>query len=183
NWIFARVCIFVSRQFCSGRVGDGQFFFQFACERLFRCFSKFHLAPGEFPFQRMGLPRLAAADQNISIPLNQSGHDLDHVLIGAYILTDSTMRFAISIRGGGVRGIIPCYCLMKLEAQLGGVTRDHIDYCAGTSTGALLTAATAAGIPASVSLKVYTDRSPEIFTPTGGVAEAKRFAVGFMFDP
>jgi len=93
------------------------------------------------------------------------------------------MRFAISIRGGGVRGIIPCYCLMKLEAQLGGVTRDHIDYGAGTSTGALLTAAIAAGIPASVSLKVYTDRSPEIFPPTGVVAEAMRFAVEFMFDP
>jgi patatin-like phospholipase/acyl hydrolase len=72
---------------------------------------------------------------------------------------------------------------MKLESQLGGLTRDHIAYCGGTSTGALLTAAVAAGIPASEILKIYTDRSHEIFTPAGLVAEAKRAAEGFMYDP
>ena len=50
------------------------------------------------------------------------------------------MRNMISIRGGGIRGIIPCCCLIELEKQLGGVTRDHIDYCAGTSTGAVAAA-------------------------------------------
>jgi len=93
------------------------------------------------------------------------------------------MRNILSIRGGGIRGIIPCCCLIKLETQLGGVTRDHVDFCAGTSTGALLTAAVAAGIPASALLKVYTDRSKEIFTPTGLVADAKRVAEGYMYDP
>ena len=93
------------------------------------------------------------------------------------------MRNILSIRGGGIRGIIPCCCLIELEQQLGGLTRDHIDYCAGTSTGALLAAAVAAGIPASQILTVYTDRSQEIFTPTGAVAAAKRVAVGFMYDP
>ena len=72
---------------------------------------------------------------------------------------------------------------MKLESQLGGLTRDHFEYCGGTSTGALLTAAVAAGIPASEILKVYTGRSHEIFTPTGLVAEAKRVVEGFMYDP
>jgi predicted acylesterase/phospholipase RssA len=93
------------------------------------------------------------------------------------------MRKLLSIRGGGIRGIIPCCCLMRLESQLGGVTRDHIDFCAGTSTGALLTAAIAAGIPASELLKVYTERSHEIFTPTGAVAKAKRLVEGYMYDP
>ncbi|MBZ5622610.1 MAG: patatin-like phospholipase family protein [Acidobacteriia bacterium] len=93
------------------------------------------------------------------------------------------MRHVLSIRGGGIRGIIPCCCLIKLESQLGGLTRDHIEYCAGTSTGALLSAAVAAGIPASDLLKVYTDRSHEIFTPTGVIATAKRIAEGFMYDP
>jgi patatin-like phospholipase/acyl hydrolase len=93
------------------------------------------------------------------------------------------MHYALSIRGGGIRGIIPCCCLAKLENQLGGVTRDHIDFCAGTSTGALLTAAVAAGVPASEALKVYTDRAREIFTPTGVVATAKRVAEGFMYNP
>jgi patatin-like phospholipase/acyl hydrolase len=82
-----------------------------------------------------------------------------------------------------VRGIIPCCCLMKLETQLGGLTRDHIDYCGGASTGALLTAAVAAGIPASQLLTVYTERSKEIFTPTGIQADAKRIIDGYMFDP
>ena len=93
------------------------------------------------------------------------------------------MRNILSIRGGGIRGIIPCCCLIKLESQLGGVTRDHIDYCAGTSTGALLTAAVSLGIPAADLLKVYTDRSGEIFTPTGLLADAKRVAEGFMYNP
>src|SRR5437868_6350143 len=93
------------------------------------------------------------------------------------------MRFILSIRGGGIRGIIPCCCLMKLESQLGGVTRDHIDFCAGTSTGALLAAGIAAGIPASELLKVYTDRCREIFRPTGLLADLKRGVQGFMYDP
>jgi predicted acylesterase/phospholipase RssA len=93
------------------------------------------------------------------------------------------MHYALSIRGGGIRGIIPCCCLVKLEEQLGGVTRDHIDFCAGTSTGALLTAAVAAGLPASEALKVYTGRAREIFKPTGVPAIVKRAVVGFMYNP
>ncbi|HUP05445.1 MAG TPA: patatin-like phospholipase family protein [Bryobacteraceae bacterium] len=93
------------------------------------------------------------------------------------------MRKILSIRGGGIRGIIPACCLIGLEQQLGGLTRDHIDYCAGTSTGALLTAAVAAGVPATEILKIYTDRSQEIFTPTGAIAEAKRLIDGYMYDP
>jgi patatin-like phospholipase/acyl hydrolase len=93
------------------------------------------------------------------------------------------MRNVLSIRGGGIRGIIPCCCLIKLESQLGGLTRDHIDYCAGTSTGALLTAAVAAGIPASQLLAVYTERSKEIFTPTGLAADGKLIIQGYKYDP
>ena len=93
------------------------------------------------------------------------------------------MRTILTIRGGGIRGIIPCCCLIKLESQLGGLTRDHIDYCAGTSTGALLTAAVAAGIPATELLTIYTQRSREIFKPTGIQASGKRFLKGYMYEP
>ncbi|HXK03600.1 MAG TPA: patatin-like phospholipase family protein [Verrucomicrobiae bacterium] len=93
------------------------------------------------------------------------------------------MRNILSICGGGIRGIIPCCCLIRLEEQLGGLTRDHIHLCAGTSTGALLTASVAAGVPARDLLKVYTDQSHEIFTPSGVVGDAKRGVEGFMFDP
>ena len=93
------------------------------------------------------------------------------------------MRNILSIRGGGIRGIIPCCCLIKLESQLGGLTRDYFEYCGGTSTGALLTAAVAAGIPASEILTVYTDRSREIFRPAGMVAWVKRVVAGFRYNP
>jgi uncharacterized protein len=93
------------------------------------------------------------------------------------------MRHILSVRGGGIRGILPACCLVELESQLGGLTRDHIDYCGGTSTGALIAAAVAAGLPATEILKVYTDRSKEIFTPTGVIADVKRVAEGYMYDP
>lgn len=93
------------------------------------------------------------------------------------------MRHILSVRGGGIRGILPASCLVALESQLGGLTRDHIDFCGGTSTGALIAAAVAVGLPATEILRVYTERSKEIFTPTGIVADARRIAEGFMFDP
>src|SRR5580698_9817282 len=93
------------------------------------------------------------------------------------------MKYVLSIRGGGIRGIIPCCCLIALEEQLGGLTRDHIQYCAGTSTGALLTAAIAAGVPATQILTVYTERSKEIFTPTGVIDDVKLVATGYRYDP
>lgn len=93
------------------------------------------------------------------------------------------MKQILSIRGGGIRGIIPACCLVKLESQLGGLTRDHIAYCAGTSTGALLTACVVAGVPATDILAVYTGQSKAIFTPTGVVAETKLLAAGYKYDP
>jgi uncharacterized protein len=97
--------------------------------------------------------------------------------------TELPMNYILSIRGGGIRGIIPACCLVKLEEQLGGLTRDHVQYCAGTSTGALLTAAVAAGVPATQILEIYTQQSKEIFTPTGLIADAKLIADGYKYDP
>jgi len=93
------------------------------------------------------------------------------------------MKYSLSINGGGIRGIIPCSVLVALEQQTGKRTRDLFSYVSGTSTGALLAAAVAAGVPASELLSVYTRRSKEVFTPSGVVAEAKRVASGFMYDP
>jgi len=89
------------------------------------------------------------------------------------------MTNALSINGGGIRGIIPCSVLASLEQQTGKLTRDIFSYVAGTSTGALL----AAGIPASQLLDVYTTQSKDIFTPTGVIADAKRVADGYVYDP
>ena len=93
------------------------------------------------------------------------------------------MKHALSISGGGIRGIIPCSVLASLEQQTGKLTRDLFDYVSGTSTGALLAAAVAAGVPAKESLTVYTTRSNDVFKPTGVIGSAKRVISGYMYDP
>jgi len=93
------------------------------------------------------------------------------------------MNTILSIRGGGIRGIIPACALVALEQQLGGLTRDHIAFCAGTSTGALITAAVAAGVPAADILKVYTQQTPQIFQPSGLAADVKLLIDGYQYDP
>lgn len=93
------------------------------------------------------------------------------------------MRYLLSIDGGGVRGVLPCSTLIALEQQTGRLTRDLFHFVAGTSTGALLASAVAAGIPATQILKIYTDRSKEIFTPGEPWATARRLATGAMYNP
>ena len=89
----------------------------------------------------------------------------------------------LSIDGGGIRGIIPASALVALEQQMGKPVRECFDYMAGTSTGALIVAAAATGLPAQKILEIYTKRSNEIFTPTKVVADAKRLIDGNMYDP
>jgi patatin-like phospholipase/acyl hydrolase len=90
------------------------------------------------------------------------------------------MKRILSVDGGGIRGIVPCACLVELERQTGKLTRDLFDFVAGTSTGALLAAAVAVGIPASDILTIYTERSKEIFT--GAWPDARMFQRGYRFD-
>lgn len=89
----------------------------------------------------------------------------------------------LSIDGGGIRGIVPASTLVALEQQLGKPVRECFDFVAGTSTGALIASACAAGIPASRILQIYTNRSHEIFTPGQPFADAKRLTEGYMYDP
>jgi patatin-like phospholipase/acyl hydrolase len=93
------------------------------------------------------------------------------------------MRRILSIDGGGIRGIIPASTLVALEAQLGKPTRECFDFFAGTSTGALIAAAVAAGVPATRILEIYTTRSQEIFTPPHPFSDAERLVEGYMYDP
>ena len=88
----------------------------------------------------------------------------------------------LSLRGGGVRGCLTACALVKLESQLGGLVRDHITMVAGTSTGALLAAGIAAGIPATDLLAVYTDRAAEIFQPSGLIGDVDFIAKGHKCD-
>jgi patatin-like phospholipase/acyl hydrolase len=89
----------------------------------------------------------------------------------------------LSIDGGGIRGIIPATTLVSLEQQLAKPVRECFDFLAGTSTGALIAAALAAGISARRILEIYTQHADEVITPPKFVAETRRAIEGYMYDP
>jgi len=93
------------------------------------------------------------------------------------------MKNSLAICGGGIRGIIPCSVLAALEKQTGKLTNQFFDYVSGTSTGALLAAGIAVGIPAQNLLEVYALQSDKIFTPSGVLGDAKQITKGYKFDP
>jgi hypothetical protein len=72
-------------------------------------------------------------------------------------------RNLLAIDGGGIRGIIPAVALAKLESTTGRLTRESFSFVAGTSTGAIIAAAIAAGIPAADILDLYLVRTREVF--------------------
>ena len=91
-------------------------------------------------------------------------------------------KYLLSIDGGGIRGIIPATALLKLEDTTGRPLRETFSFVAGTSTGALISAAIAAGIPARRILDIYFTRAKEIFTPRGPWNEIKRLVTGHKYD-
>ncbi len=92
------------------------------------------------------------------------------------------MRRILSIDGGGVRGIIPAVLLASLERSTGRLTRETFDLVAGTSTGAVLAAGIAAGIPASRLVTLYAVRSPEVFRRVPLVSGLRRLLTGTIYD-
>jgi patatin-like phospholipase/acyl hydrolase len=91
-------------------------------------------------------------------------------------------RRILSIDGGGVRGLIPAVALAALESSLKGRVRDHFDFVAGTSTGALIAAAVAAGVPAERIVEMYRRRAPDLFRKVPVVSTLQRIAFGRMYD-
>ena len=86
----------------------------------------------------------------------------------------------LSIDGGGIRGVIPAKWLERLEEQLGTLLCNHFDMVAGTSTGAVLAAGVAAGIPAKKLLNLYTKHGPDIFPPRGFSNRRRSFFNPFL---
>lgn len=74
-----------------------------------------------------------------------------------------TQRYLLSIDSGGIRGIIPAVALVKLEKTTGKLTRETFSFVAGTSTGGIIAAAIAAGVPATRIVDFYLNRTKEIF--------------------
>jgi uncharacterized protein len=73
------------------------------------------------------------------------------------------MKKIISIDGGGIRGIVSSYILMKIEEELGKPLHNYIDLVAGTSTGSIIAGAIAAGIPIKNVYALYLQEGPKIF--------------------
>lgn len=92
------------------------------------------------------------------------------------------MKRILTIDGGGVRGIIPAVLLAALERQTGALTRDAFDFVAGTSTGAVLAAGIAAGIPAERLVTLYAERSSQVFRKTPAIGTLRRIITGSMYD-
>jgi patatin-like phospholipase/acyl hydrolase len=90
-------------------------------------------------------------------------------------------RYLLSIDSGGIRGIIPAVALIKLEKTTGKLTRDIFSFVAGTSTGAIIATAIAAGVPATHILDLYTNRATELFTQSPWNI-IKRILTGSMYS-
>ena len=75
----------------------------------------------------------------------------------------------LSIDGGGIRGIIPARVLCELEEQIVACDGpdaklcDYFDLVCGTSTGGIIAAGIALGLPAKEILTLYTEHAGEIF--------------------
>src|SRR3954467_6744965 len=91
-------------------------------------------------------------------------------------------RRIVAIDGGGVRGIIPAVALARLEAVTGRPAREHFDFLSGTSTGAVIAGALAAGIPAERLVSLYRRRGPELFRRVFLLNDLRRLRFGELYD-
>ncbi len=73
------------------------------------------------------------------------------------------MKTLLSIDGGGIRGIIPLVCLVRLESHLGGPCHEIFDMIGGTSTGAVIAAGLSLGVSARGLLALYKRFAQEAF--------------------
>ena len=83
-------------------------------------------------------------------------------------MTPLRQHAALAIDGGGIKGLIVAQALTALEAELGGgplIQLPQLKIMAGTSTGAIITAAIAMGMKAADIAKVYLEMGQEVFPP------------------
>ncbi len=76
------------------------------------------------------------------------------------------MKRILSIDGGGIRGVIPTYILMKLEELIQDKISNHFNLIAGTSTGGIIAAGLGTNYSAEDLLNLYLIEGPKIFQHT-----------------
>lgn len=76
----------------------------------------------------------------------------------------NTQPFSIlAVDGGGARGVYPAQLLARVEEATGRRVRDCFDLLAGTSTGAIVAGAAAAGVPMESVVSLFERHVQEIF--------------------
>lgn len=80
------------------------------------------------------------------------------------------MKRILSLDGGGIRGVFSLMVLERIEAEFrrargrpGLVLREEFDFFAGTSTGGIIAAGLAWGLPVATILDLYRTRGAEMF--------------------
>lgn len=81
----------------------------------------------------------------------------------------------LSIDGGGIRGIYAATVILKMHQDLGIICFEEFDLIAGTSTGSIIAAALAIGIPPQEIVNLYVEKSKDIFKKNrvGGIITPK----------
>ena len=79
-------------------------------------------------------------------------------------LKDRQTAFHIlALDGGGARGIYPAQMLANIEKELQTRVGECFDLIVGTSTGAIIGGAAAAGIPMAEIVRLFKEKAPRIF--------------------
>ena len=69
----------------------------------------------------------------------------------------------LAVDGGGTRGVFPAQLLARVEEATGRRVRDCFDLLAGTSTGAIVVGAAAAGVPMDSVVTLFERHAQDIF--------------------
>jgi len=70
----------------------------------------------------------------------------------------------LTIDGGGIRGVLAAAIIERMEQVSGKSAKEYFDCFYGTSTGAILAAGLAKGMPASELKQFYIDKGGKVFT-------------------
>lgn len=87
-------------------------------------------------------------------------------------MTPLRNHVALAIDGGGIKGLVVAQALIALEDELGEgplINHPQIKVLAGTSTGAIITAAIAMGMKAEDIARVFIDMGQKVFPPLAPV--------------
>ena len=91
----------------------------------------------------------------------------------------------LALDGGGIRGVLTLEYLEVIEAILRQrrndpnlLLSDYFDLIGGTSTGSIIAAGLACGMPVKDIKKLYTDLGAQVFVPTGLGYVAPKFQAG-----